>query len=114
MKIAAGGGAVDAPARPCCSRCSRSGRNNDQTPTAHRHPPLLSILATGTWNGKVVGLNPLNAQYQQQFGPGDYVPNVFIQYWGMRVMAYGGTIVVWSRCGGHGCCCGAARAPGCG
>ena len=25
---------------------------------------------------------------QQQYGPGDYVPNVFIQYWSMRVMAY--------------------------
>ena len=34
------------------------------------------------------GLNQVNAQYQQQYGPGDYVPNVFIQYWSMRVMAY--------------------------
>ena len=34
------------------------------------------------------GLNNLQAQYEQQYGPGDYVPNVFIQYWGMRVMAY--------------------------
>ena len=34
------------------------------------------------------GLNELNAQYEQQYGPGDYIPNVFIQYWSMRVMAY--------------------------
>ena len=33
-------------------------------------------------------MNQLQAQYSQQFGPGNYVPNVFIQYWGMRVMAY--------------------------
>ena len=46
------------------------------------------MLATGTWNGQVLGLNELNAQYQQQYGPGNYVPNVFIQYWSMRVMAY--------------------------
>jgi cytochrome bd ubiquinol oxidase subunit I len=38
----------------------------------------------------VVGLNPLQAQDTQQYGPGNYVPNVFIQYWSMRVMAYGG------------------------
>src|SRR5262249_5771427 len=55
---------------------------------------LLSLLATNTWNGKVLGLNQVNAQYQQQYGPGDYVPNVFIQYWSMRVMAYGGALVL--------------------
>jgi cytochrome d ubiquinol oxidase subunit I len=52
------------------------------------------VLATGTWNGQVVGLNELQAQYQQQYGPGNYVPNVFIQYWSMRTMAYGGVLVL--------------------
>ncbi|GAB3394162.1 cytochrome ubiquinol oxidase subunit I [Humibacter soli] len=56
-------------------------------------PHLLSVLATGTWNGKVQGLTPLNEQYNQQFGQGDYIPPVAIQYWSMRVMAYGGTLL---------------------
>jgi cytochrome bd ubiquinol oxidase subunit I len=46
------------------------------------------------WNGQVVGLTPLNQQYNKQYGPGYYVPNVFIQYWAMRVMAYGGMLVL--------------------
>ncbi len=77
-----------------CQPCSFSlfqigGGNNDQTPTEIiAVPHLLSLLATNTWNGKVVGLDPLQSQYSQQFGPGYYVPNVFIQYWAMRVMAY--------------------------
>ena len=77
-----------------CQPCSFSlfqigGGNNDQTPTQIiAIPHLLSLLATNHWNGKVVGLTPLNNQYNQQYGPGDYVPNVFIQYWAMRVMAY--------------------------
>jgi cytochrome d ubiquinol oxidase subunit I len=81
-----------------CGPCSFSafqvgGGNNDQTPTKIiQIPHLLSVLATGTWNGSVEGLNELNAQYQQQYGPGDYVPNVFVQYWSMRVMAYLGTL----------------------
>ena len=33
-------------------------------------------------------MNQLQAQYVKEYGPGDYIPNVFIQYWGMRVMAY--------------------------
>ncbi len=77
-----------------CQPCSFSlfqigGGNNDQTPTELiAIPHLLSLLATNHWNGQVTGLNELQAQYTKQFGPGDYVPNVFIQYWGMRVMAY--------------------------
>ncbi len=33
-------------------------------------------------------MNNLQAQYVKEYGPGNYIPNVFIQYWGMRVMAY--------------------------
>jgi cytochrome d ubiquinol oxidase subunit I len=77
-----------------CQPCSFSifqigGGNEDQTPTQILEiPHLLSLLATNHWNGQVEGLNQVNAQYQQEYGPGNYVPNVFIQYWGMRVMAY--------------------------
>jgi cytochrome bd ubiquinol oxidase subunit I len=95
MKIAAAEGQWTT-----CQPCSFSafqigGGNNDPTPTKIiQIPHLLSVLATGTWNGQVVGLNELQSQYQQQYGPGNYVPNVFIQYWSMRVMAYGGVVVL--------------------
>jgi cytochrome d ubiquinol oxidase subunit I len=77
-----------------CQPCSFSafqigGGNNDQTPTQIiAIPDLLSFLATNSFNGKVIGLNQLQAQYTQQYGPGNYIPNVFIQYWSMRIMAY--------------------------
>jgi hypothetical protein len=38
--------------------------------------------------GRAQGINQLQAQYVKEYGPGNYIPNVFIQYWGMRVMAY--------------------------
>ena len=83
-----------------CQPCSFSlfqigGGNNDHTPTQIIEiPHLLSLLATNHWNGKVVGMTPLQNQYVSKYGPGYYVPNVFIQYWGMRVMAYGGVLVL--------------------
>ena len=83
-----------------CQPCSFSlfqigGGNNDHTPTQIIEiPHLLSLLATNHWNGQVVGLTPLQEQYTQQYGPGNYVPNVFIQYWGMRVMAYLGVLTL--------------------
>jgi cytochrome d ubiquinol oxidase subunit I len=83
-----------------CQPCSFSliqigGGNNDHTPTQILAiPHLLSLLATNHWNGKVIGMSPLQAQYAAKYGAGNYVPDVFIQYWGMRVMAYLAVIVV--------------------
>jgi cytochrome bd ubiquinol oxidase subunit I len=82
-----------------CQPCSFSlfqigGGRNDQVPTEILAiPHLLSLLATNHWNGKVIGMTPLQHQYVARYGPGYYVPDVFIQYWGMRVMAYLAIIV---------------------
>jgi cytochrome d ubiquinol oxidase subunit I len=56
-------------------------------------PGLLSYLSTGSFHGKVEGLNQLNQQYERMYGPGDYEPPVRTIYWSMRVMAYAGSIV---------------------
>jgi cytochrome d ubiquinol oxidase subunit I len=96
MKIAA----AEALWNTCPSHCSFSafqigGGKNDETPTQIINiPDLLSILATNHVDGEVQGLNQINAQYQKEYGPGDYVPNVFIQYWSMRVMAYLATLIM--------------------
>jgi cytochrome d ubiquinol oxidase subunit I len=82
-----------------CQPCSFSlfqigGGNNDHTPTKIiAVPHLLSLLGTGSWDGKVEGLDELQAQEVSKYGPGNYVPDVFVQYWSMRVMAYLGTLV---------------------
>jgi cytochrome bd-type quinol oxidase subunit 1 len=57
-------------------------------------PHLLSVLATGTWSGPVTGLNQLQSQYEKKYGPGNYIPNVAIQYWSMRTMAVLGVVVL--------------------
>ncbi|HVI37599.1 MAG TPA: cytochrome ubiquinol oxidase subunit I [Gaiellales bacterium] len=83
-----------------CQPCSFSlfqigGGNDDHDPTKIiAVPHLLSLLATNHWNGAVEGMDELQSQYEEQYGPGDYVPNVFIQYWSMRVMAYLGSLVL--------------------
>jgi cytochrome d ubiquinol oxidase subunit I len=96
MKIAA----AEALWNTCPSRCAFSaaqigGGPNDETPTQIISiPGLLSILATNHIDGEVQGMNQLQAQDVQKYGPGDYIPNVFIQYWSMRVMAYLATLVM--------------------
>ncbi len=96
MKIAA----AEALWNTCPSHCAFSafqigGGNNDHNPQKiWKIPGLLSVLATNHLNGEVQGMNQLNAEYQKEYGPGNYIPNVFIQYWGMRIMAYLAALVM--------------------
>jgi len=55
-------------------------------------PGLLSFLATGDWNGKVEGINDLQARYEQTFGPGNYRPNTPVTYWTFRLMIGAGAL----------------------
>jgi len=56
-------------------------------------PRLLSYMATGSFGGEVQGLNQLQAQEEQKYGPGNYMPNVRVIYWAMRVMAFSGVLM---------------------
>jgi cytochrome d ubiquinol oxidase subunit I len=49
-------------------------------------PHLLSVLATNTWDGYVAGINDVQADYQNRYGPGDYRPNIAVTYWSFRIM----------------------------
>ena len=51
-----------------------------------RIPNLLSFLSTHTFDGKVEGLNDLQTQYVAAYGPGDYMPTIWITYWAFRWM----------------------------
>jgi cytochrome d ubiquinol oxidase subunit I len=51
-----------------------------------RIPYLLSFLSTHTFDGTVEGINDLQAQYVQLYGPGDYTPTIWITYWAFRWM----------------------------
>jgi cytochrome d ubiquinol oxidase subunit I len=51
-----------------------------------RIPYLLSFLSTHTFDGTVEGINDLQAQYTQLYGPGDYSPVIWVTYWAFRWM----------------------------
>jgi len=75
---------------------------SDPTPTySIEIPKLLSYLATGSLDGKVVGLNQNQAQEAARFGPGNYMPQIELAYWCMRLMAYlGGLMLLLALWGG--------------
>jgi len=49
-------------------------------------PHLLSIIATNSWDGKVEGIDEIQARYEREYGEGDYVPIVGLTYWTFRAM----------------------------
>jgi cytochrome bd ubiquinol oxidase subunit I len=96
MKISASEAQWDT-CQPCAFSLFQIGgfTQSDQTPSfSIQIPKMLSFLATGSFNGQVVGLNELNKQYQRKYGrSSNYLPPVRAVYWSMRGMAYSGSIV---------------------
>ena len=96
MKIAASEAQWDT-CQPCGFSLIQFGgfTEQDQTPSfSITVPRLLSYMATGSFDGEVQGLNELQAQEESQYGPDNYMPNVRVIYWSMRVMAYLGMLML--------------------
>jgi cytochrome bd ubiquinol oxidase subunit I len=51
-----------------------------------RVPRLLSYLAEGDFDAEVEGINDIQAEYQQRYGPGLYHPIIPVTYWSFRLM----------------------------
>src|SRR3954469_10301085 len=49
-------------------------------------PRVLSFLATGHFDGKVQGVNDVQAAERAEYGPGDYRPVIPLAYWNFRIM----------------------------
>jgi len=61
---------------------------------AIRIPRVLSLLAYNQLYGEVKGINDLQAEYEAQYGPGNYVPPAIVPYWTFRSMVGAGTLMI--------------------
>jgi cytochrome d ubiquinol oxidase subunit I len=59
-----------------------------------RIPYLLSIISYNQLTGEVKGVEDLQQEYIQQYGPDDYVPLMVFVYWGFRFMFYSALLMV--------------------
>lgn len=59
-----------------------------------RIPGALSLMEYNRLTGEVKGINQLQAQYEQQYGPGDYVPPPVVLYWSFRTMVGAGLLMI--------------------
>ena len=59
-----------------------------------RIPNLLSFLLFNQFYGEVEGIYDLQAEYEQLYGSGNYIPPVAIVYWSFRVMVGVGILLL--------------------
>lgn len=57
-------------------------------------PYALSFLSYSKFSGEVRGMNELQAEYEQTYGPGDYIPPVRTTFWSFRVMVAAGSLMI--------------------
>lgn len=57
-------------------------------------PYLLSYLSYSQFSGKVPGMKDLQAKYEKQFGPGNYIPPVRTTFWSFRIMVAAGMLMI--------------------
>lgn len=53
-------------------------------------PYLLSFLSYSEFSGSVTGMKDLQAQYEETYGPGNYIPPVKTTFWSFRIMIAAG------------------------
>jgi cytochrome d ubiquinol oxidase subunit I len=58
-----------------------------------RIPRLLCLLSYNQLDCEIQGIHDLQEQYEQQFGPGNYIPPVAISYWSFRIMVGAGFVM---------------------
>ncbi len=86
MKMAAAEALYDTSAPASFSIFSWGTPDGSSEIFSIRIPNLLSFLSTHDWNGKVEGLNDLQAQYVAHYGAGNYMPIIWLTYWSFRWM----------------------------
>lgn len=58
-----------------------------------RIPHLLSLIEDLSWNGNIKGIDQIQAAERAQYGPGNYVPPVGVEYWTFRLMIGAGVLM---------------------
>jgi len=57
-------------------------------------PNLLSFLTNWSFTSKVEGINQLQAQYVHLYGPGNYIPDIWVTFYSFRIMLGVGVVMV--------------------
>ncbi len=90
MKMAAAEALWDTEQPAALSLFTIGDTKNREDVFAIRIPAALSLLSCNNLTCEVEGINQIEAEYEALYGPGYYVPSVFVTYWTFRGMLTAG------------------------
>jgi len=95
MKMAAAEALWDSENPASLSVLTISDEKTGKSTIDIRIPGALSFLSYNKFTGEVLGINDLQKQFETEFGPGNYIPSVFINYWSFRIMIGAGFLMAF-------------------
>jgi cytochrome d ubiquinol oxidase subunit I len=66
-----------------------------ETRWAIKIPAALSLMSYNSLQGEVRGLKDLQVEFEQLYGPGNYIPPVWLMFWSFRVMVGTGVLMAF-------------------
>jgi cytochrome bd ubiquinol oxidase subunit I len=94
MKIAAAEGLYKTESPASFSLLTIGNLQGTEEIFAIRLPRMLCLLAYNQLDCKIEGINNLQAQLEQTYGPGNYAPPVPVIYWSFRLMVGAGFLML--------------------
>jgi cytochrome bd ubiquinol oxidase subunit I len=94
MKMAAAEALWESEDPASFSLISIPDEDNDTDFFALRVPYLTSFMIYLKPEGEVLGITNLQEAYEQQYGPGDYIPPVTVSYFAFRIMVLSGFLML--------------------
>jgi cytochrome bd ubiquinol oxidase subunit I len=86
MKMAAAEGLWNSEDPASFSVVTLIDQDHDRDIVNIRVPYILSLLAYDKPTGLVRGINDIQKEYEVKYGPGNYVPNIMVNYFTFRIM----------------------------
>jgi cytochrome d ubiquinol oxidase subunit I len=94
MKMAAAEGLWESEDPASLSLFSIASESEQRDLVSIRIPRLLSLLSYNRLDGEVLGIKDIQADYQERYGPGNYIPPVTLNYWSFRIMVGVGGLLI--------------------
>jgi cytochrome bd ubiquinol oxidase subunit I len=86
MKMAAMEGLWESEQPASFSLFAFIDQENQKTARELKLPYMLTVLAYNNLTSEVRGMKDLQKEYEEMYGPGDYLPPVAVVYWSFRLM----------------------------
>lgn len=94
MKMAAAEGQYEDESPAPTSLFSLFDEEKNEETFAIKVPYVTTVLLYGSMEGEVKGMNTIQKEYEEKYGPGEYRPPVAVTFWSFKAMLGAGVLMM--------------------